>query len=105
VRENILALVIGRDEAEALFSVEPLDGTCCHYFYFLLKLEIPPDLRASVYGVSPLLQKSDVPQRVASLQLQKTQHYNYVQVYMSVGAMPLNGESWATNLWTWGLEF
>src|SRR3954453_6580156 len=28
--EEVLALVIGRDEAKALVVVEPLDGSCCH---------------------------------------------------------------------------
>src|SRR4051812_19603753 len=30
VREQILAAVVGRDEAEALGVVEPLHGTCSH---------------------------------------------------------------------------
>src|SRR4051794_5105015 len=30
VREEVLAAVVGRDEAEALGIVEPLDGTCAH---------------------------------------------------------------------------
>src|SRR4051812_36660211 len=30
MHEEILALVIGRDEAEALVVVEPLHGSCCH---------------------------------------------------------------------------
>src|SRR4051812_41560018 len=31
VREEVLAAIIGRDEAEALGIVEPLDCTGCHY--------------------------------------------------------------------------
>lgn len=30
VSEHIRGSVVGSDEAEALFSVEPLDGACCH---------------------------------------------------------------------------
>src|SRR3982750_74096 len=30
VDEQVLARLIGRDEAEALVVVEPLDGSCCH---------------------------------------------------------------------------
>src|SRR5690606_239303 len=32
VREQVLAAVVGGDEAEALFSVEPLDGSSSHNF-------------------------------------------------------------------------
>ena len=31
VGENIGAAVIGLDEAEALFGVEPFHGACCHF--------------------------------------------------------------------------
>src|SRR5690606_37680226 len=30
VGEDILAAIVGSDEAVALVSVEPLDGSCCH---------------------------------------------------------------------------
>src|SRR3954469_8760244 len=33
VDEEVLAALIGRDEAEALVVVEPLDGSCCHLFF------------------------------------------------------------------------
>src|SRR3954453_8627807 len=32
VHEEVLALVVGRDEAEALVVAEPLDGSGCHMF-------------------------------------------------------------------------
>lgn len=32
VSENVLAAIFRGDEAEALFSVKPLDGTCSHNF-------------------------------------------------------------------------
>src|SRR3954470_23165876 len=32
VDEEVLAALIGRDEAKALLVTEPLDGTCCHVF-------------------------------------------------------------------------
>src|SRR2546423_1926376 len=30
--EEVLAAIVGRDEAIALLVVEPLDGSCCHLF-------------------------------------------------------------------------
>src|SRR5690554_4631107 len=33
VHEDVGAAVLGSDEAEALLSVEPLHGACCHYCY------------------------------------------------------------------------
>src|SRR3954470_14516843 len=33
MHEQVLALVIGRDEPEALVVVEPLDGSRCHVFF------------------------------------------------------------------------
>src|SRR3954468_12382165 len=32
VDEEVLAALVGRDEAKALLVAEPLDGTCCHVF-------------------------------------------------------------------------
>src|SRR5690349_9782436 len=32
VSENVLAAIFRRDEAEALFGVEPFHGTCSHFF-------------------------------------------------------------------------
>lgn len=34
VSEEIAGLVIGSDEAVALFDVEPFDGACSHFYYF-----------------------------------------------------------------------
>jgi hypothetical protein len=38
VNEDIAIGVIRGDEAEALFSVEPLDGSLCHLFLLIMEL-------------------------------------------------------------------
>ena len=42
VNEDIAIGVIRGDEAEALFSVEPLDGSLCHLFLLIVELYIRP---------------------------------------------------------------
>src|SRR5688500_14676627 len=41
VNEDIAIGVIRGDEAEALFSVEPLDGSLCHLFLLIMELLSP----------------------------------------------------------------
>src|SRR5687768_12684752 len=53
VREHVLAAVVGGDEAKALVGVEPLDGSCCHYWLLLTSFVPRPRLSQTIVRRSP----------------------------------------------------